>query len=89
MKKEIIEITEEIQINEDTILEIGDKIQILKEGRGHGYLMAEIGSGQKRYSTEIALVGAGSQVAIGIQGFENFNQVIYMDLDELNMIINF
>jgi len=34
MKKEIIEITKEVQINEDTILEVGDKFEILNESYG-------------------------------------------------------
>jgi len=33
MRKEMIEIKKEVQINEDIILEVGDKIEILKEDR--------------------------------------------------------
>jgi len=33
MKEEMIEIKKEVQINEDIILEVGDKIQVLKEDR--------------------------------------------------------
>ena len=49
MKKEIIEITKEVQINEDTILEVGDKFEVLKESHDEFGFRGDTESDLKRY----------------------------------------